>query len=593
MNESTGYLVGRLWRDWMRVYIGRIAGAAVLMVVVAATSAAYPQLIELAVDMLTDADRRVLTLLPPVIIAITFVRGIASYGQSVLSQSMALRVIAALQKAMFARLMYADLATMQSAPTGTLISRFTNDVNLMRDALSRSMTALVRELLTAVALIGWMFYSDWLMALIVIVTFPFAGRPILRLGRRLRRASANVQTGLGSLTSTLSQSFGGIRLIKAYGMERYENTRSDAQFDEVYRLIIKTVKGRARTQPIMETLSGVAVALVLAYGGYRVISGTGTLGSFVGFLSAVLLVLQPIRSLGNLNASVQEGLAAVKRTFDLLDTEPLVTDRMDAYALDNVTGHVQLDDVNFAYEPGKLALDHITIDVPAGRTVALVGPSGAGKSTVLNLISRFYDTDAGAVRIDGHDVRDVTLASLRDHIALVSQDVILFNESIAANIGFGDPAAGRAAIEAAAVDAAAHEFITRLPDGYDTIVGERGTKLSGGERQRIAIARAMLKNAPILLFDEATSALDAEAERQVQGALARLATGRTTIVIAHRLATVVGADLIYVIDEGRVVETGVHAELLAQGGLYARLARLQFRTEAADRADKAESGASG
>jgi len=593
VNESTGYLVGRLWRDWMRVYIGRIAGAAALMVVVAATSAAYPQLIELAVDMLTDADRRVLTLLPPAIIAITFVRGIASYGQSVLSQSMALRVIAALQKAMFARLMYADLATMQSAPTGTLISRFTNDVNLMRDALSRSMTALVRELLTAVALIGWMFYSDWLMALIVIVTFPFAGRPILRLGRRLRRASANVQTGLGSLTSALSQSFSGIRLIKAYGMERYENTRSGAQFDEVYRLIIKTVRGRARTQPIMETLGGVAVALVLAYGGYRVISGTGTLGSFVGFLSAVLLALQPIRSLGNLNASVQEGLAAVKRTFDLLDTEPLVTDRMDAYALDIVTGHVQLDDVSFAYEPGKLALDHITIDVPAGRTVALVGPSGAGKSTVLNLIPRFYDTDAGAVRIDGHDVRDVTLASLRDHIALVSQDVILFNESVAANIGFGDPAAGRAAIEAAAVDAAAHEFITRLPDGYDTIVGERGTKLSGGERQRIAIARAMLKNAPILLFDEATSALDAEAERQVQGALARLAKGRTTIVIAHRLATVVGADLIYVIDEGRVVETGVHAELLAQGGLYARFARLQFRTDAADRADKAESGATG
>jgi len=409
----------------------------------------------------------------------------------------------------------------------------------------------------------------------------------------LRRASANVQTGLGSLTSALSQSFSGIRLIKAYGMERYENTRSGAQFDEVYRLIIKTVRGRARTQPIMETLGGVAVALVLAYGGYRVISGTGTLGSFVGFLSAVLLALQPIRSLGNLNASVQEGLAAVKRTFDLLDTEPLVTDRMDAYALDIVTGHVQLDDVSFAYEPGKLALDHITIDVPAGRTVALVGPSGAGKSTVLNLIPRFYDTDTGAVRVDGHDVRNVTLASLRDHIALVSQDVILFNESVAANIGFGDPAAGRAAIEAAAVDAAAHEFITRLPDGYDTIVGERGTKLSGGERQRIAIARAMLKNAPILLFDEATSALDAEAERQVQGALARLAKGRTTIVIAHRLATVVGADLIYVIDEGRVVETGVHAELLAQGGLYARFARLQFRTDAADRADKAESGATG
>ena len=585
MKESTGYLVGRLWRDWVRAYRWRIAGTIVLMIVVAVTSALIPWLVELAVDFLTNADRRALTVLPPAIIAVTFVRGLASYGQSVLNQSMSLRVIAELQKAMFARLMHADLAMMQNTATGTLISRFTNDVNLMRDALSRSLTTMVREFLTAVFLIAMMFYQDWVLALIFIVTLPLAGRPILRIGRRLRRASSNVQTGLGSLTTTLSQSFSGIRLIKAYGMERYENTRADALFDEVYRLIIKTVKGRARTQPIIEILGGVTVALVLAYGGYRVLSGTGTLASFVSFLSAVIIVLQPLRSLGNLNASLQEGLAAVKRAFDLLDSEPQITDRPDAYALDNVTGHVQLDDVTFAYGPGKPALDHITIDVPTGQTVALVGPSGAGKSTVLNLIPRFYDTDGGAVRIDGHDVRELTLASLRDHIALVSQDVTLFDQSVAANIGFGDPAAGRAAIEAAAVDAAAHEFITSLPDGYDTMVGERGVKLSGGERQRIAIARAMLKDAPILLFDEATSALDAEAERQVQSALARLAKGRTTIIIAHRLATVVGADLIYVIDDGRVVETGVHAELLSLDGLYARLARLQFRDDPTDLAE--------
>ncbi len=584
MNESTGYLARRLWRDWVRKYVGRIVGAAVLMVVVAATSAAYPKLIELSIDMLGEADRRVVTLIPAAIIAITFIRGIASYGQSVLTQSMSLRVIAELQKAMFARLTDADLATVQSAPTGALISRFTNDVNLMRDALSRSLTVGVRELLTALAMIGMMFHLDWVLALIVLVTYPIAGRPILRLGRRLRRASTNVQTGLGSLTASLNQSFGGIRLIKAYGMEGYESKRSGALFDEVYRLIMKTVKGRARTQPIMEAVGGVSAALVLAYGGYRVFSGTGTLGAFVGFLSAVIMLMQPLRSLGNLNASLQEGLAAVKRSFDLLDTESQIVDRPGARDLAAVAGHVRLDDVSFAYEPGKPALDHITIDVPAGQTVALVGPSGAGKSTVLNLIPRFYDPDSGAVCIDGHDVRDVTLASLRDNIALVSQEVTLFNESVAANIGFGNPAADRAAIEAAAVDAAAHEFITQLPEGYDTVVGERGVKLSGGERQRVAIARAMLKNAPILLFDEATSALDAEAERQVQGALARLSEGRTTIVIAHRLATVMGADLIYVIDDGRVVESGVHGELIALGGLYARLARLQFRAEETDTA---------
>ena len=585
MKESTGYLVGRLWRDWMRTYLGCIAGAVIFMVIVAATSATYPWLIEQAVDMLTNADRRILTLLPAAIITVTFLRGIASYGQSVLNQSMSQSVIADLQKAMFAKFMHADLAMMQRTATGASISRFTNDVTLMRDALSRSLTSLVREFLTAIFLIAMMFYQDWMLSLIVIVTFPVAGRPILHLGRRLRRASANVQTGLGSLTATLNQSLGGIRLIKAYGMEPYEITRSSGRFDDVYSLMMKTVKGRARTQPIIEILGGVMVALVLAYGGYRVFSGTGTLGEFVGFLSAIILILQPLRSLGNLNASVQEGLAAVKRTFELLDTEAQITDRPDARALKKVTGHVQLDGVTFAYEPSKLTLDNITIDVPAGQTIALVGPSGAGKSTVLNLIPRFYDTDKGAVRIDGHDVREITLASLRDHIALVSQDVTLFNESVAANIGFGNPAATRDAIEAAAADAAAHDFITQLPEGYDTIVGERGAKLSGGERQRIAIARAMLKNAPILLFDEATSALDAEAEGQVQGALARLAQGRTTIVIAHRLATVVGADLIYVIDQGRVVESGSHGTLIDQEGLYARLARLQFRSDDAGMAD--------
>ncbi len=580
MNDSTGYLVGRLWRDWLRTYVGRIAGAAALMVVVAATSAAYPKLVEQAVDMLSNADPRAITLVPAAIIAITVVRGIASYGQAVLSQSVALRVIAEMQKAMFARFMGADLAYLQGAPTGAHISRFTNDVNLMRDALSRTMTAMVRDFLTAAALIAMMFYFDWVLALIVVLLFPIAGRPILRLGRRLRRASANVQTGLGSLTATLNQSFGGIRLIKAYGMEDYENSRSGARFDEVYRLIMKTVKGRARAQPIMEVLGGVAVALVLAYGGYRVISGTGTLGGFTGFLTAVITALQPVRSLGNLNASLQEGLAAVRRTFDLLDAEPRIVDRAGATELAAVAGHVRFDQVSFAYQPGEPALDGVSLDIPAGRTVALVGPSGAGKSTVFNLIPRFYDADAGAVRIDGHDVRDVTLASLRDHIALVSQDVTLFNDTVAANIGFGDPAADRAAIEAAAAAAAAHDFICQLPDGYDTIVGERGLKLSGGQRQRVAIARAMLKNAPILLLDEATSALDAEAERQVQAALARLSQDRTTIVIAHRLATVRAADRIVVMDKGRIVEEGNHAALAGQGGLYARLASLQFDMDA-------------
>ena len=579
VKETTKYLIGRLWRDWLQSQFVRISGAVFFMVIVAATSALYPKVIELAVDMLADSDKRVITLLPAAIIIITFIRGIASYSQSVLNQSMSLRVIAELQKSMFSKLMYADMKMMQDTKTGNLISRFTNDVNLMRDALSRTLTVLGRELLTAIALIGMMFHLDWILAIIVVITLPLAGRPILRLGRRLRRASTNVQTSLGSLTSTLAQSFNGIRLIKAYGMEKQQNQQSEWLFDEVYRLIMKTLKGRARSQPILEILGGFCVALVLAYGGLRVISGSGTLGEFVGFLSAAIMLLQPIRSIGNFNASLQEGLAAVKRTFDLLDTKPEIIDHHQAKILNQAIGNVELIDVSFSYENNRPVLDKVSISVKEGQTIALVGPSGAGKSTILNLIPRFYDTDSGSVKIDGHDVKNIATASLRSQISIVSQDITLFNLSIADNIRFGDFSADLDKIQHVAKIAAAHDFIINLPDGYDTVVGERGTTLSGGERQRIAIARAMLRNAPILLFDEATSSLDAESEFLVHNAIKRLSEGRTTIVIAHRLSTVMAADKIYVMNEGKIVEHGKHKELIAKNGLYSRLAQIQFQYE--------------
>jgi len=509
---------------------------------------------------------------------VTFIKGMASYGQSVLSQSVALKVINAIQKEMFAHLMRSDLRAHHLTSTGKLISRFTNDVNLMRDALSRTLTAMARDFVTAAALIGMMFYLDWVLAIIVIVTFPVAGVPIIRIGRRLRRASINAQSGMGDLTSNLEQSFSGIRLIKSYRMETYERDRANDLFDQIYYLVMKTVKGRARTYPILETLGGVSVAAVLSYGGWRILSGTGTLGEFVGFLSAVILAYQPIRSLGNLNAALQEGLAAVKRSFDLLDEEAEIFDVPDARPLELSGGAVSFDQVSFSYEPGKPALAHVSFDVTAGKTIALVGPSGAGKSTVMNMLMRFYDTETGSVAIDGQDVRAVTLASLRDNIALVSQDVTLFDDTVSANIRFGRPDASDEEVVAAATAAAAHDFVSALPEGYETLVGGRGIKLSGGERQRIAIARAMLKDAPILLLDEATSALDAESEQQVQAALDRLTEGRTTLVIAHRLATVLNADRILVMDDGRIVETGTHAELQALDGLYARLSRLQFRS---------------
>lgn len=576
--DTTGYLMRRLWREWMRKHLPRIIMAVSLMLVVAAASAAYPKLIETSINMLQAENRNVIWMMPLAIVLVTFIKGLAAYGQSVLAQSVALRVINELQKAMFAHLMRADMRTHHLNSTGKLISRFTNDVNLMRDALSRTMTAMARDLMTALALVGMMFYLDWLLTLLVIMTYPIAGRPIIRIGRRLRRASTNAQSGMGDLTANLEQAFSGVRLIKSYRMESYERGRANDLFDQIYYLVMKTVKGRARMYPILETLGGVSVAAVLAYGGWRIVSGTGTLGEFVGFLSAVILAYQPIRSLGNLNAALQEGLAAVKRSFDLLDEDAEIFDRPDAEPLTVSGGAVAFEQVSFEYEAGKTALKDVTFHVAAGQTIALVGPSGAGKSTVMNMLLRFYDPDTGSVMIDGQDVRGVTIASLRDSIALVSQDVTLFNDTAAANIRFGRPDASDEDVIAAAKAAAAHDFISGLPEGYDTLVGDRGLKLSGGERQRIAIARAMLKDAPILLLDEATSALDAESEQQVQAALDRLTEGRTTLVIAHRLATVMNADSILVMDGGRIVETGTHESLQQQDGLYARLSRLQFRS---------------
>jgi ATP-binding cassette, subfamily B, bacterial MsbA len=583
--DSTSHLMGRLWRDWIRQHRRRVVGAVSLMLLVAASSAAYPKVIETSFNMLENKDPTVIWLMPLIVLAVTFTKGMASFGQSVLSQSIALRVINALQKAMFAHLMRADLQAHHLTSTGKLISRFTNDVNLMRDALSRTLTAMARDFMTAAALIGMMFYLDWLLTIIVIVTLPAAAIPIARIGRRLRRASSNAQTGMGELTSNLEQAFSGIRLVKSYRMEPYEQDRANDLFDRIYYLVMKTVRGRARTYPILETIGGFAVAAVLAYGGWRIIWGTGTLGEFVGFLTAVILAYQPIRSLGNLNAALQEGLAAVKRTFDLLDEDPEIFDAPGAKALALTGGEVSFENLSFAYEEGKTALEDVTFTVEAGRNIALVGPSGAGKSTVMNMLLRFYDADSGTVKVDGQDIRNVTVASLRDSVALVSQDVTLFNDTVAANIRFGRPDASDADVISAAKSAAAHEFVSALPEGYETIVGDRGLKLSGGERQRIAIARAMLKDARILLLDEATSALDAESEQIVQAALERLTQGRTTLVIAHRLATVMNADGILVMDGGKVVETGTHDVLLQQDGLYARLSRLQFRATAIDAPD--------
>jgi subfamily B ATP-binding cassette protein MsbA len=457
------------------------------------------------------------------------------------------------------------------------------DIQGMRRAVSDVLTSLGKDLLSLIGLVAVLFFQDWELALISCFVFPAAVYPIVRFGRRIRKVTANTQNEMGEMSTLLEQTFQGIRVVKSYGMETYETDRVERLVGSVYRLTMKAARIRALSRPIMEALGGLAIAIVVVYGGYRVILAETDPGSFFSFVTALLLAYEPMKRLANLNASLQEGLAGADRLFDLLDVRPHLAERPGASVLQVSAGRIRLDGVSFAYSGERRALTDLTLDVPAGKVVALVGPSGAGKSTVLHLIARFYDPQAGRVTIDGVDLRDVTLASLYANIALVSQEVVLFDDTIRANIAYGRPEADDEAIEEAARRAGAAAFIAALPDGYATKVGEQGVKLSGGQRQRLAIARAVLKDAPVLLLDEATSALDAASEQVVRDALDELMQNRTTVVVAHRLSTVLAADLIHVIDGGRVIERGTHRELLERRGAYARLYALQLsRDESSD-----------
>ena len=576
----TAALVWRLARDFMRPHLPRVLVAFLLMGAAAGSTALRAWLMQPVLDrVFVGREASWLLLIAGAALAIALVKGIADYGEAVLMNRIGQRVIADVQIALFARLMRADLAYFHAHPSGTLISRFTSDAVLLRNAAANVLAAIGKDALTVIFLVGVMFYQDWLLALVSFFVFPVAIYPIVGIGRRMRRVTANTQNEMGQLTTLLSQTFQGARLVKAYGMEAYEEGRAAALFERLYALIDRATRTRSRASPMMETLGGIAIAVVILYGGHQVIAGARTPGAFFSFVTALLLAYQPLKSLANLNASLQEGLAAAHRLFQVLDVEPTIRDMPGARPLRVAGGEICFDQVRFGYSPGAVALDGVSLIVPAGRTVALVGASGAGKSTILNLIPRFFEVEDGGIAIDGQDIRAVTLTSLRAAIAIVAQEVTLFDDSLRANIAYGRFGAAMEDIEAAARAAGIDGFIRELPEGYDTQVGEHGVRLSGGQRQRIAIARAMLKDAPILLLDEATSALDSESERQVQTALRTLIRGRTTLVIAHRLSTVQGADLIHVVDRGRIVESGRHAELLARNGLYARLYALQFADE--------------
>lgn len=578
--HATAALVRRLASGYLAPYRSLLAGAVACMIVAACSQPALAWLMESVVgDIFVARDRAALTVVPLAVFAVLTVGGAANFGQTMLMNRVGLRMVADLQTQVFEHLMRLDLAFFQRTPTGRLIGNLTNDSMLVRQATAATMTGLVKDLLTVTLLIALMFYQNAELALVVFFIFPLAWWPINRLGKRMRKVATGAQAEVGEFSSLLAETFQGARHVKAYAMEGYESARARSVIERLFRLYMKTVRTRAVGAPIMETLGGVAAAVVLFYGGAQVIDGTREAGGFFAFVTAMMLAYRPLKRVATLYTTLQEGIAAAQRLFDVLDRRPLVVNAADATPLVVRGGGVRLESVRFSYGPGVSALRDVTLDIPAGATVALVGPSGAGKSTLLNLIARFFDVDSGRVLVDGRDVREVTLESLRAAIAIVSQEVTLFNDTVRANIAYGAPGgiADDTAIEAVARAAAAHHFIVDLPAGYDTVVGERGVTLSGGERQRVAIARAMLKNAPILLLDEATASLDTESERQVQAALERLERGRTTLVVAHRLSTIRAADLIYVIDDGRVVEHGDHAALYTAGRLYARLYDMQFR----------------
>ena len=576
LNPSSRSIVIRLWRDWMRAHLKQLLIAITLMIVVAVSTGALPLLIEKSVSLLQQKNNSFFWI-PLAIIGVSIFRGLVGYIQNIVSQSVALKVINRIQKAMFSHLMYSDVNYFEKTSSGKLISRFTNDVNMMRDTLSKSLVGLAKNTIVSIVLIGVMFYLDWLLATIIVTLLPLAGRPVIRIGQRLRRVATSIQIEMGELTANLDQSLTGIRLIKSYRMENHEQIRANNLFENVYLLAMKIVRGRSRTYPILEVMGGISIAAILSFGGWRVISGTGTLDGFVGFLTALIIAYKPIRSLGPLSANIQEGISAVNRSFELLDINTKIFDRSNARPLQKCEGAIEFEKVSFTYDSVISALNNVSFKVKPGQTAALVGPSGAGKSTILNMILRFYDSESGVIKIDGTDTQEFTIASVRSQIAFVSQEAIIFDTTIASNIGLGRPNAPIEDIVFAAKAAAADEFISSLPEGYNTLAGENGVKLSGGQRQRISIARAILREAPILLLDEATSSLDISSEQRVFDALSHLSTARTTLVIAHRLSTVVNADIIFVVDKGHIIEQGSHKELLAKGGLYTKLSKIQFR----------------
>jgi len=565
----------RLWRDWLRPHWRVLLLSFALMAVVAIASGAYAKFIQYLIQAFEGDDLGFLAWSPVLIILLTCLKGAAQYGHIVLTNKVLAQVEADLQGKMFASLIHADMARLQAEAPASLAARFSADILLVRNALKEMLTG-VAAILIVVAAFAVMLSIDTPMTLGLILVFAVAFWPLNVIGSRLRVISRDTQEEIADMTGRVHEGLAAIRLVRTYRLEDRLAGSAGQAFERLRDLKVKAMNWQGRMEPLMEVVGGVALAGLLGLVGWRMSSGAASLAEFMGLLTGLAVASQPARKIGNVYALAEQGLAALHRIYALFDAKNQIADAPDAQTIEHARGEISFQDVSFDYPDGTRALSDINLKIEPGQKVAFVGRSGAGKSSIYNLLPRLFDATHGTVTLDGKDLRALTIASLRNQIAVVSQDTLLMAGTVAENIGFGSADATRDQIEAAATDAAAHGFITALPQGYDTQTGPGGAVFSGGERQRISIARAILRNAPVLMLDEPTSALDAESEAAIKAALDRLTAERTTLIIAHRLATILDADKIVVMDEGRIIDTGTHAELLARGGLYGELYALQF-----------------